>query len=120
MFTMEEIELLNRPAKNDSKLEFRDGIDWNRWRFYPGTDDRPGCFTDGHDYAGLMLAPRNGWEIEGDITLAPAVVVSLMREMDDFHLMARATIHPKRKADREASVASTAIRIRYMKSLMRG
>jgi hypothetical protein len=74
----DEVLFLNAFATNRTKARKEEGVDWDFWSFYPGTDGHVGQFSDGHDYAGHPNVPYDGWELPIDeVRISASVILEL-------------------------------------------
>lgn len=120
MFTDVEIELLNRPAVNVTRLHYKDGMDWDDWRFWPSRDGEPGYFTDGHDYAGMHCWPLEGWTLLDPVVLPPETIAVLLRGLRDlvsYPLWDKVT-RPLKRGTREAQAFELRIRLGQLQRLL--
>jgi hypothetical protein len=121
MFTKDEIEHLNRPAKNNSRLRHDEaGVDWDAWRFYPRDAHGIGGFTDGHDYGGLDCAPLEGWELLSPVVLPDEAVKALLNELHNIPRTFDKMTQPLRRVDREKAGGGLWNRMRRLADLLRG
>lgn len=103
MFNRDEIEILNRYAINTTRLTYEDGIDWDNWHYYPQQikdGHFSGGFTDGHDYAGLNMAPMDGWMLEKPLSLPDEAVAQLLRGLQDLQRKVSDIAQPLKREDR--------------------
>lgn len=59
-----EVIETNKPAINLTRYRVdKDGIEWDRWMFYPSDGYYSHEITDGHPYTGVDRIPVDGWRL---------------------------------------------------------